>query len=697
MNRWSLAAASAVTAALFLTACGGSGGGGGGLLLPPPASNPPAPPPPAASAPKYTLSIARTEDVPGSFGSAGAYEKITGTFTGEVDPKDTHNAIIQDLALAPTNANGKVEYKSEFVLFKPKDMSKASGVLRYDAPNRGNIVNLDPYFASRGYVFLTAAWQGDVPAAAGKVTLTVPVAKNPDGSTITGPYRAELLPTVATGDSLPLPGGPFNAAMQAYATASLDNTKPGYVLTRRINEEDARQLIPASEWKFAKCAAGNPFPGTPDETSVCLKAGWDPAYMYELVYVAKDPKVMGLGLAALRDMIAFFHHEASDAVGTANPVASAIRNTIASGVSQCGNFMKTFVHLGFNEDRAGRKVFDGVFAQIAARQTNINTRFSIPGGGGGVRSDHTAFGQAGTRGLSKDYVDDVAQRRGGILSRCEATGTCPKLFIGFSGTEFYVLQGSPLLTDAWGTTDLAQPANARVYYYASSHHLLGLPSMPGSAAGALYATNGNAGVIPVVRALYQNLEDWVVKGTNPPDSQVPRLADSTLVRPQQVKFPAIPGVGYTGLVNTFSLLDWGPNYRPQDESGIPTQVPPAYLGRDYAILVPQVDADGNDIAGIRSLDVTVPLGTNTGWNYTSKPATIDQAGLFGAYFPFAKTTAARSGSGDPRLSLQERYTNQAGYVSAVTAAANDLVARRFMLRVDADAAIAAAAATPVLP
>lgn len=221
--------------------------------------------------------------------------------------------------------------------------------------------------------------------------------------------------------------------------------------------------------------------------------------------------------------------------------------------------------------------------------------------------------------------------------------------------------------------------------------------MPGSAAGALYATNGNAGVIPVVRALYQNLEDWVVKGTNPPDSQVPRLADSTLVRPQQVKFPAIPGVGYTGLVNTFSLLDWGPNYRPQDESGIPTQVPPAYLGRDYAILVPQVDADGNDIAGIRSLDVAVPLGTNTGWNYTSKPATIDQAGLFGAYFPFAKTTAARTGSGDPRLSLQERYTDQAGYVSAVTAAANDLVARRFMLRVDADAAIAAAAATPVLP
>ena len=260
-----------------------------------------------------------------------------------------------------------------------------------------------------------------------------------------------------------------------------------------------------------------------------------------------------------------------------------------------------------------------------------------------------------------------------------------------------VLARSPLLTDAWGTTDLVQPANARIYYYASSHHLLGLASVPGAGAGALYATNANAGVVPVVRALYQNLEDWVVKGTTPPDNQVPKIADGTLVRPARVGFPAIPGVSYTGLVNGYSLLDWGPNYRPQDESGIATQVPPAYLGRDYAILVPQVDADGNDIAGIRSLDVAVPVGTNTGWNTTNQPGRIDQAGLFGAYFPFVKTTAVRAGTTDPRLSLQERYTDQAGYVAAVTAAANDLVAKRFMLRVDADAAIANATANPVLP
>ena len=646
----------------------------------------------------YKLNITKTADVPGTFGTVGAYEQVTGTFTGEVDPHDARNAIIQDLALAPLNANGKVEYTADFVLFKPKDMTKSNGVLRYDAPNRGNIVNLDPYFASRGYVFLTSAWQGDVPAATGKVTLSVPVAKNTDGTSITGTYRSELIPTVTTTNSLPLPGGAYNGAMTPYAPASLDNTQPGYTLTRRINEGDARQFIPASDWKFAKCDATTAFPGTPDGAQVCVKGGFDARYFYELIYVAKDPKVMGLGLAAVRDITAFFHNAAKDASGVANPVFGAIKNTIASGVSQCGNFMKTFIHLGFNQDVDGKQVFDGVYAQIAARQNNINMRFAVPGGGGGVRTDHTAFGQGGTRGLDPAYVDTVSGRSdGGILKRCDASKTCPKLFIGFSGTEFWVLQGSPLLTDPWGTTDLVQPATARIYYYASSHHLLGLSSFPGAAVGAAYATNSNLGATSVVRALYQDLEQWVVAGTAPPDSQVPKLSDATLVRPSQVSFPAIPGVAYSGLMTTYPLLDWGPQYKAQDETGIATQIPPAYLGRDYATLVPQVDADGNDVAGIRSVDVAAGLGTNTGWNYMNKPGVIDMAGLFGAYFPYAKTQAARLASGDPRPSLEERYGTQAGYVAAVTSAANALVAKRFLLQVDADAAIAAAAANPVLP
>ncbi|HEY4069625.1 MAG TPA: alpha/beta hydrolase domain-containing protein, partial [Burkholderiaceae bacterium] len=336
--------------------------------------------------------------------------------------------------------------------------------------------------------------------------------------------------------------------------------------------------------------------------------------------------------------------------------------------------------------------------------------FSVPGGGGGVRLDHTAPGQEGTRGLDPAYVDTLSQRSdGGILKRCDATKTCPKLFIGFSGTEFWALQGSPLLTDPFGATDLVQPANARVYFYASSHHLLGLPSFPANSNGApfavgnLYATNGNVGAVSVVRALYQDLEDWVVAGTTPPDSQVPKVSDGTLVQPSAVAFPQIPGVTYTGLHTTYSLLDFGPDYKEQDITGIASQLPPAYLGRDYAILVPQVDTDGNDKAGIRSVDVAAGLGTNTGWNYTNVPGRIDLAGspaapgLVGSYFPYVKTAAARQAAGDPRPSLEERYGSQAGYVQAVTAAANDLVSRRFLLQVDATAAIAAATANPVLP
>jgi hypothetical protein len=678
-------------AALVLASCGGSDNNGGSS---------------ESKTPAYTVNILKTEAVAGTFGTAGEYERITGTFIGEVDPGDSKNAIIQDLPLAPKNANGMVEYSSQFVLFKPKDMSKASGVLRYDAPNRGNIVNLDPYFASRGYVFLSAAWQGDVPEASGKVTLTVPVAKNADGSTITGTYRSELFPPASTTNSLTLPGGQFNGAMTPYAPASLDNTQAGYSLTRRINEGDARELIPSTDWKFAKCDAATAFPGTADPANICVKGGFDARYMYEVIYVAKDPKVMGLGFAAVRDMIAFFHNSEKDSAGSANPLFGKIARTIASGVSQCGNFMKTFIHLGFNQDVQGRQVFDGVFAQIAARQTNLNTRFAVPGGGGGVRGDHTAFGQAGTRGLASDYVDEVSLRsEGGIMKRCETSKTCPKLFVGFSGTEFWALQGSPLLTTAYGTADLVQPANARVYYYASTHHLLGLASIPAANAsfGNLYDTNANQSVTPIVRALYQDLEDWVVSGTTPPDSQVPAVADSTLVRPAAVAFPAIPGVQYRALATLYPLLDWGPGYRAQDETGIATQIPPAYLGRDYAILVPQVDADGNDKAGIRSIDVAAGLGTNTGWNYTTKPGVIDLAGapavpgLVGSYFPYAKTQAQRLASGDPRLSLEERYGTQAGYVAAVTSTANDLVAKRFMLRADADASIAAAAGANVLP
>jgi len=677
------------------------------------------------AAPAQTLAITSTQDFASgaAFGPAGAYEQVTGTIKGEVDPKDPKNAIIQDLALAPVNSKGMVEYSADFVMLKPKDMSKANGVLRYDAPNRGNILTMinptaspgDAVYLERGYVLLYSAWQGDVPKSnPNRLTVTVPVAKNPDGSSITGPYVAELVANTPS-PVIALPSGIFNGSMTPYAPVTLDNTQPGFSLTRRINEADPRAPIPASEWKFADCTAvggANPFPGKADPAKVCLNGGFDPKYIYELSYVAKDPKVMGVGLAALRDTVTFFRKQSADAAGTPNPVAGRITHAIGQGTSQSGNAMKTFLHLGFNQALDGSKVFDGMYAHIAARQTNVNTRFAVPGSGGNVRFDHSAFGQTAPRGLSPDYVDTVAGRTGGVMKRCNDTGTCPKFFLGLSGTEFWQLQGSPGLTDALGTTDLAQPSNARVYYYTSTHHLGKSPTINWAPSASVYPAGNNVDFGDTFRALFIDLEDWVVRNTTPPDNQVPKLADGTLVRPQQVTFPTMKGVTwpvsgtqtpipdfqYRALVNTMPLLDFGPQYRPEDESGIPTLLPPRQLGKEYAILVPQVDpVTGLGKAGIKAVDVQAPTGTSLEFNYVATPGITDLVSLTGSFIPFHKRDAERIAAGDTRPSLESLYGTQAAYVAKVTQAANSLVAQRFLLQRDADRIIQQATANPILP
>jgi hypothetical protein len=379
--------------------------------------------------------------------------------------------------------------------------------------------------------------------------------------------------------------------------------------------------------------------------------------------------------------------------------------------------MKTFLHLGFNQRLDGGKVFDGMYAHVAARQTNINTRFAVPGGGGGLRTDHRAFGQTAPRGLAADYVDAVSGRTGGVMKRCAASSTCPKFFLGLSGTEFWQLQGSPVLTDAFGFTDLSQPANARIYYYASTQHSSGVGGVPTginfNPAASVYPAGSMVNFSDTFRALFVDLEDWVVKDVAPPDSQVPKVADGTLVQPGQLRFPTmaglswppsggtptpIPAFSYLARYNGFPLLDYGPQYRHEDESGIASRVPPAYLGRDYAILVPQVDVGtGLTKAGIRSVDVLAPLGTSLEFNYVATPGIVDLLNLTGAFIPFHKTEAARIAAGDTRPSLESLYATQAGYMAAVTQAADQLVAQRFLLRRDADRRIERAQANPVLP
>jgi hypothetical protein len=699
--------AGAALLCLGLGACGGGGGSDGDR-----------------PAPQQTLTVSATQAFANgaAFGAVGAYEQLTGTIKGEVDPKDPRNAIIQDLQLAPVNARGMVEYTADFVMLKPRDMSKASGVLRYDAPNRGNILTMpsasptasDAVYLERGIVMLHSAWQGDVPkSSAARLTLQLPVAKNPDDSSITGPYRVEVAPTTTLAQ-MTLPGGAFNGSMMPYLPATLDNTQPGFSLTVRTNETDPRVPVPAADWKFAKCDnAANPFPGTPDPATICVRGGFQANKLYELIYQAKDPIVMGLGLAALRDTVSFFKTKAADSAGTPNPVAGRITHAIGQGVSQSGNALKTFLHLGFNVALDGKRVFDGMFAHTSARQTHINTRFAVPGGGAGVRTEHYAFGQTAPRGLDADYFDAVANRRGGVMTRCTATNTCPRFFMGLSGTEFWGLQGSPALTDTGGTTDIAQPANVRIYHYSSTQHggAGGVNSISWNPAQTTYPRGTVAHHNDAFRALSITLEDWVVRNVTPPDSQVPRIADRTLVRPSELTVPTMRGVTwpvngvptripdfqYRGLYNEYALLDFGPQYRPEDESGIVTLLPPRLLGKNYAILVPQLDAGGNTISGIRGVEVQAPLGSNLEFNYDAAPGIVDTASASGAFIPFHKTEAARLAAGDSRPSLESLYGTQQGYVMAVRTAATRLVAQRFLLQRDADRLIQNAIDNPVLP
>lgn len=314
-----------------------------------------------------------------AFGGVGQYEILSGKAYGELDPNDPHNAIITDIQFAPRNARGIVEYVATFTLVKPVDLSKAGGVLLYAVPNRGNRISVpafgvagetgDEFFLKRGYIILHSGWQGDVSPRAGAETISVPVAKNPDGSSIVGAALARFSNMGAGQSTQALP--------VAHTAAGLDTTKA--TLTKRASEEGAIIPLASSDWAFADCSE-KPFPGIPDANKVCVKGGFDPAYLYELSYAAKDPLVLGIGFAATRDIVSFFRRDKNDASSTANPIAGRVTHAIAQGVSQSGNFIKTFIHLGFNQDEANRIVFEGASDHIAGRQLAMNIRFATPGG-----------------------------------------------------------------------------------------------------------------------------------------------------------------------------------------------------------------------------------------------------------------------------------------------------------------------------
>jgi hypothetical protein len=663
-------------------------------------------------------------------GQSIAYEQVAGRAFGELDPKDPLNAIIQDIDLGK-GADGKAHYVATFVLTKPVDMAKASGLLWHDVPNRGNPFVLYPQERAFGDVGLASAWQGDnagntavraTMQVNGRHFVDVPVARNPDGSAITGPVLARIVNRAgASSQPLLVQSNPV-----PYKPASLD-TRAAKMVTREREtmngEVTGEAVVPATDWAWAHCSAGEPFPGTPDPTQICVKGGFDPAKLYQVVFTAKDPYVLGVGFAAWRDVAVFFKTARADDAGTPNPLAGRIRFSIGRGVSQSGNFLRGSLHLGFNQAEGGARVHDGLWPIIAGRRIALNFRWAQPDG-------VLELYQAGSEGPQwwSPHDDPVrALPRAGILDRCNKSNTCPKIVEHFGSAEVWALKLTPEWVGTDARADLPLPANVRRYYIASTGHGGGAGGFnsslkpapvtlcPGNNYGAALLPTNPVPHTETMNALRVHFRNWVMRDQPPPESVYPRLqplADDgkTPLPPQLVDahhtalgFPLLPGLRSTipepGFINPVLDYDWGPQFDPMDVRGVPTQQPPP-VKRVIRMLAPRVDADGNEVGGVPVVLTGAPLGTYLGWNVTADDARPFHNGQLcnyaGGMLPFARTRAERLANNDPRLSLEERYGDHTGYVAAVRKAAADAVARGFLLPADAEALIASADASDVL-
>jgi len=638
---------------------------------------------------------------PASGGRAGAgagavpYERISGKAYGELDPNDPKNAVITDIKLAPRNARGKVEYVATFSLMKPIDMTQSSGVLMYSVVNRGNGAAAA---SAEGHVSLVSGWQGDVLPTATNQTIQVPVAKNSDGTSITGPLVLRFTGLTGTTTRLMIPRN----QPSPYPPVALDTSRS--TLVSAVSEsatgvKSGRVVIPASDWAFADCTDAA-FPGKPDATRICVKNGFNPALLYELQYTAKDPLVLGIGAAATRDINSFFRYEKQDDAGTANPVAGRIRWGISEGSSQSGTFLRLFIQLGFNQDEQGRSVWDGSNPHIASRVIDLNRRFAMPGG-------TVEFYELGMEApLWWADWNDTPRGRGktGLLDRCRASNTCPKIMETFGSAEIWGLRASPMLVGTDAKADVPLPDNVRRYYFPGVTHgggPGGFTTTTGAVAGGCDLPINPAPVAPMRSMLLGALTDWVTKGTPMPASKYPTIAGGTLVpnTSAAMGYPTIPGKPSPEHL-VYPLLDYelGAHFNYKDQSGLLTTLPK--VKQVLPQLVVKVDADGNEIAGVKSPLQMAPLGTYTGWNVMSsgpfKGQMCQFASPVGGFIPFAKTKDERLASGDPRPSLEERYRTHEGYVQALGAAARALVHEGYLRPADADAMIGQAEASSVL-
>jgi hypothetical protein len=591
---------------------------------------------------------------------SGPYEVLKGIVHLEVDPDNPTNRRIVDLHLAERNDRGRVEFSAEFELHKPVDPDRGNRRLLYFVNNRGNKFgnyhfNTEigrNWLYSEGWSYLWCGWNVDVIDSDRRLNIDVPVVTE-DGQAVTGEIYAEILSYA--NDlvySMPFVWG----GSEAYPAVDMDNSRA--TLTMRPYRWEEPVEVPRDRWSFARLEDGKV---VPDPRALYIKDGFKPGWLYDLVYVGKEPKVTGLGLAAIRDVVSFFKYEEKDAMGFVNPVAGYVDHAYAWGHSQSARLLYHFVYQDFNGDEKKRLVLDGLIA-------------NCPGGGKGLFNSR--FAQTTRHGSHHEDLlypidffpfttvkqhDPVTGEDGDALALARASGFLPKMFFVNTTTDYWTRAASLLHTDTEGTRDAGIDPEARIYFIAGRTHI-----------------DARVGVIG--RALLTALDQWAGQGVDPPESEIPKIADGTLVTLDTYldAFPAIPGVLYPPSFYQPYRLDLGPRWHSE---GIADFAPPK-VGPTFVALVPQVGPDGTELAGIKLPEIAAPLATFTGWRMRAPTYSNTLRRNRGSVFPLPRDIETRKSNGDPRRSVEEVYPTQADYILEVAESLLELNRKRLLLDED---------------
>jgi len=644
---------------------------------------------PTASAEVVGIDVTRREVVAEghAFGLAGRYEKLVGEVRYCLDPDHPGNARIVDLDLAPRDEEGEVCFAGDVYILKPVEPEKGNGTLLVEIPNRGGKASVryfnrgarrtsdpttredfgDGFLMRRGFTVVWAAWQWDVPDRPELLRLDpvfVTASDRTGGEPVEGLIRADHVFSEPA-QVLPL----AHRNHRAYPVADPDD--PRNVLTVRDSRLGERRVIPRSRWSFARLDDKGDDGGevVPDRGHIHLPEGFEPGKIYEAVYVARDPAVVGLGLAAVRDLVSYLKHSPrSPAPG---------KRALAVGISQTGRFLRHFLYQGFNEDLEGRPALDGVLAQTAgAGRGSFNHRFGQPS-----RDAHPYSAFFYPTDIfpftGRTQKDPATGLEDGLLRVLSDTRAMPKIFFTNTGYEYWGRAAGLIHTRLDGREDVEPLPDVRIYHFAGAQHFV--DRFPPEVSGTRHPANP-LNFFWALRGLLVALNDWITDGTEPPPSRFPRLADGTLTSLGELKFPAIPGVEVPGKAHEAYRADYGPRFRTE---GVVTRQPPE-LGPAFPVRVPQVDADGNELGGLRLPEQAVPLATYTPWNWRAREigAADELADFRGAFLPFPATEREREETEDPRPSVEERHANRVAYLGRTTETAVDLVRQRYLLAED---------------